>query len=1305
MAVRIKDGMIPYTWWIGIEITDNHVINVLLREMNNLIHVNEDRELYVDLQLDNWIRPDDNFPVWVTTGKILEEDWWQQNGLILNWKTTSWDYNRLIYANDWNLYIDLWDGVWRLFGGGGWWGWILECNTKTFYVTKEVVDPDTGTTSIVVDMEQLQDAVDWYFDWKNPILWYQDWMYVFERESSSSQVLYFVSTHLSQVRFESRWTAFTDSDRVVVYVDADTKQITGVHQDVAMLSNNPSFIPANYTLRDPFMATQPSHPISLAYLNQQLALKQGTLVPWQNITIDPNTNEISAVDTTYTAWTRITIDQNNVISADISGVMTYMWNVTDPSQLPASWNQWDCWYSESDWHLYSWNGTQWNDIGWVTPSMTQFFNKTTDDSDDIHEWNTNLFVSPNEKNTWNAKQDQIIAGNNITINPDWKTINATDTTYTAWTWISIDQNNEISADPYVWWNWITVSGNTITNDAPFEPENTGTMGQYLKKRNNGKYEWADVPQWWSWTSYSAWDWINIDSNNEISNTKPFDPINDGQMGQVLTKTADRYYWKTPQWWGGAEYTAGYGLNLNGNEFSVDTTEIATQWDLAWKQDTLVAGQNITIDPNTNEISATWGGQTYTAWYGLSLNGNEFSVDTSDIATQSDLSNKQDTISDLSDIRNDAQEWASAYTTIQNYWDIVTHNASEFATSTQWWKADTALQPWDNITELVNNAGYITWISSSDVTGALWYTPYDSSNPSWYITGISSWDVTTALWYTPYDSSNPSGYITDSYHDSTKQDTLTAWSNIQINNNVISATDTTYNAWLWIKIGDDFSAMQWPAPLWFHIPLASEWEDLWWILTDVFWLSEDGSTMETYLKMPLAGGRSYAWNWKNSWLEWYYWCAWMSNGTTSRVAECLDFRSNYINYQYLEYPWEASSIRCFKNVPVVPDATWSVLYNWSSVAAWAWVFHNLALWLISISWDWTTWYTIHDKNLWAKFVYNSWDTLGQDNCWWCFQWGNDYMFELWWQLSDTSPTAVDASEYWPLNHYSSSTFITKSLWDSSRNRNLWGGVTWIVSNAIINTLIPDENTKTFYLYNWLDLANAQAAYNWVSSWLNAIIQYNWKNYFFNYTGNGYVAFTWATVSWTNNNSDTKINKTWAIFIYQTSWTVTSITIYEYDDVANVLATNVDYATPYTPQYDGSPATKKYVDDKVGVKWVCFSNPAQWHDLSDMVGVLQWWGWVWLTNGSSIDWRHFWDAYYLFEREPLSRKLVFIWDNMRIFIEYDASNICTSHTRETITRVITSWTSPTNPELWQIWYNPTSDSLQIYWANWWKTITMS
>lgn len=77
------------------------------------------------------------------------------------------------------------------------------------------------------------------------------------------------------------------------------------------------------------------------------------------------------------------------------------------------------------------------------------------------------------------------------------------------------------------------------------------------------------------------------------------------------------------------------------------------------------------------------------------------------ATQTALNGKQNTINDLSEIRTNASNGQSAYNTIQNYGDIVTYDASYFATKNQGEKADTALQPNDNITELNNNAGYIT----------------------------------------------------------------------------------------------------------------------------------------------------------------------------------------------------------------------------------------------------------------------------------------------------------------------------------------------------------------------------------------------------------------------------------------------------------------------------------------------------------------------------------------------------------------------------------------------------------------------
>lgn len=52
-------------------------------------------------------------------------------------------------------------------------------------------------------------------------------------------------------------------------------------------------------------------------------------------------------------------------------------------------------------------------------------------------------------------------------------------------------------------------------------------------------------------------------------------------------------------------------------------------------------------------------------------------------------------------------------------------------------ASTAIQPWDDISDLNNDSGFITWITSWDVTTALGYTPYSSSNPDWYLTS-STW---------------------------------------------------------------------------------------------------------------------------------------------------------------------------------------------------------------------------------------------------------------------------------------------------------------------------------------------------------------------------------------------------------------------------------------------------------------------------------------------------------------------------------------------------------------------------------------
>lgn len=109
MPVRAVEWKKPYTWWKAIEIDENKVISLRLRDENNLIIWDEwDNEIYVDLQLDDEIRPTDAFPVWVTTGRVIVDNWWDATWTIICAKTTSGDNIKLFYADNGKLYIDNW---------------------------------------------------------------------------------------------------------------------------------------------------------------------------------------------------------------------------------------------------------------------------------------------------------------------------------------------------------------------------------------------------------------------------------------------------------------------------------------------------------------------------------------------------------------------------------------------------------------------------------------------------------------------------------------------------------------------------------------------------------------------------------------------------------------------------------------------------------------------------------------------------------------------------------------------------------------------------------------------------------------------------------------------------------------------------------------------------------------------------------------------------------------------------------------------------------------------------------------------
>ena len=304
-------------------------------------------------------------------------------------------------------------------------------------------------------------------------------------------------------------------------------------------------------------------------------------------------------------------------------------------------------------------------------------------------------------------------------------------------------------------------------------------------------------------------------------------------------------------------------------------------------------------------------------------------------------------------------------------------------------------------------------------------------------------------------------------------------------------------WVYLPI-KDYSAMQWPAPSGYHVPLTTEWQ---WLKTIMDWLSlTTWNSWRINLHMPFAGYRRAS----NSGIvdvgsSGRYWSSSPYGSDYPKlVGACIlgsFVTANSRSDRALGY-----SIRCFKNSFIVPTSSWTVINGtlWG-----AWIFRNQTEWIISITSDWNTWYTIQDKNLWATTVYNDGDTLSETNCGTYFQWGNNYWFAFTWSVT-TSSTQVDASNYWPWNYYSSSTFITRISspydWSSVQNDNLWWWVTWVkpmseLKNAYIGEVgipsyTPTTNTVAYYplKYDFKD-------YSWNGNnmvWYNSpqIAKANW-----------------------------------------------------------------------------------------------------------------------------------------------------------------------------------------------------------------------
>ena len=226
------------------------------------------------------------------------------------------------------------------------------------------------------------------------------------------------------------------------------------------------------------------------------------------------------------------------------------------------------------------------------------------------------------------------------------------------------------------------------------------------------------------------------------------------------------------------------------------------------------------------------------------------------------------------------------------------------------------------------------------------------------------------------------------------------------------------------------------------------------------------------------------------------------------------------------------------------------------------------------WDSSTWQPISFP-LTTPYTYNTWDYFMVETI---DTWGTPTNYRP--DGSSYSGTASTTTESWEVavwdyyvydgsvwllatNHGKTVSFANLA-WDAMDNVNL----SWYL------------NMKAFYLSSTSDLTTAQAAFEWQNGGKTAIIIYNSKPYafsFYNTAQMDFVCLLYREQLDAGNNKTSLVRDVITLSVTGGT-TVSSISANARNNViASVLKTDTDYSTPYTPQYNGSPATKKYVDD--------------------------------------------------------------------------------------------------------------------------------
>ena len=396
MATRVVEWKKPYTWWKAISIDENKVISLNLRDENNLIIYDSwDDEIYVDLQLPDGIEPTDAFPVGVTTGRVLVADDWDITGTLICAKTTSGDNIKLLYGDDWTLWIDNGTGIFKQIYFKADVDSLI--STLTTYINTELAKKQNWVSSDTAPEDPAQWDL-WYdsvndrlmiYDWTSwNLVWWWGWWGSWDVLWPSSAVDWHLAVFDgASWKIIKDWWAVPTVPTNVSDFNNDAGYITGITSwDVTnALWYTPADSSALWTA-----ATKNTWTSSwnVPVLDSNWKLATSTL-PWVALTDTFTVSTSSDLTTLSSAeqWDLAIVTTEN---------KTYVL-ASEPYSTAANWKE-----------ILA-------PTGWVTSVNGQTWAVTLDADDISDSTTTNKFVTATDKSTWSGKQDALTVPSNPSI--------------------------------------------------------------------------------------------------------------------------------------------------------------------------------------------------------------------------------------------------------------------------------------------------------------------------------------------------------------------------------------------------------------------------------------------------------------------------------------------------------------------------------------------------------------------------------------------------------------------------------------------------------------------------------------------------------------------------------------------------------------------------------------------------------------------------------------------------------------------------------------------------------------------------